>query len=595
MIAELRIRGLGVIADAVVPFAPGLTVVTGETGAGKTMVLTGLGLVSGERADAGLVRTGSDRADVDAEWRLGVATSTALASRLEDAGVEAEADASGETVLLLGRSVSAAGRSRAFAGGRSVPAGVLADLAGSLLAVHGQADQLSLRDPRRQRAMIDAFAGEAATLERLAFGTAFARWRAATADLRDLLDHRAAREREAALLRHGIAEIAAVAPTAGEDAALKAEASALAHATDLHAELGLAHDGLVGSESGDEPSVAGLLAVARRGVEHARSLDPRLETVVGRLDVLAEDVSALAAEIGDHVRSIDADPGRLAAIEERRHAIGDLKRRYGPELDDVLTWWAEADRTVALTDDADARIEALRDEIAAAEVEARAAADRLTAIRREAAARLSAAVTAELADLAMPDARLEVAVDTVDDLAACTADGADTVALLLAPHAGADPRPLDRGASGGELSRLMLAIEVTLAGVDAVPTFVFDEVDAGIGGRVAVEVGRRLARLARSAQVVVVTHLPQVAAFADQHVVVTKGADGQVTAASVAVVDGPDRVRELVRMLSGLEDSQSGAEHAAELLALADADRAAPSPSPGPPTARRSARARSAR
>ena len=570
MITELRIRGLGVIADAVVPFAPGLTVVTGETGAGKTMVLTGLGLVSGERADPGLVRTGSERADVDAEWRLGPATLRTLASRLEDAGVDLEAEGD-DQVLLLGRTVAAGGRSRAFAGGRSVPATVLAELSTALLTVHGQADQLSLRDPRRQRDLLDAFAGAGPDKDR--FAEAFARWRSAGAALRDLVDHRAEREREAALLRHGIAEIAAVAPVEGEDDELKARANALAHSTDLMAELAGAHASLIGDD-GDAPSAVGLLALARRAVDHARALDPRLDAVAERLASLADGLAAAAAEIADHARDVDADPAELARVEERRHAVAELKRRYGPELADVLAWWAQADQTVSQTDDADARIDALRHELAAAAEETRAAAAALTSVRREGAARLGTAVTAELRDLAMPDARLDVDVATVSDLDAFTADGADTVTLLLSPHSGADPRPLDRGASGGELSRVMLAVEVVLAGDASVGTFVFDEVDAGIGGKVAVEVGRRLARLARSSQVVVVTHLPQVAAFADRHVVVTKGADGQVTATSVNVVDGPDRVRELVRMLSGLEDSQSGAEHATELLELASADKA---------------------
>ncbi len=570
MITELRIRGLGVIADAVVPFAPGLTVVTGETGAGKTMVLTGLGLVSGERADPGLVRTGSERADVDAEWRLGPATLRTLASRLEDAGVDLEAEGD-DQVLLLGRTVAAGGRSRAFAGGRSVPATVLAELSTTLLTVHGQADQLSLRDPRRQRDLLDAFAGAGPDKDR--FAEAFARWRSAGAALRDLVDHRAEREREAALLRHGIAEIAAVAPVEGEDDELKARANALAHSTDLMAELAGAHASLIGDD-GDAPSAVGLLALARRAVDHARALDPRLDAVAERLASLADGLAAAAAEIADHARDVDADPAELARVEERRHAVAELKRRYGPELADVLAWWAQANQTVSQTDDADARIDALRHELAAAAEETRAAAAALTSVRREGAARLGTAVTAELRDLAMPDARLDVDVVTVADLDAFTADGADTVTLLLSPHSGADPRPLDRGASGGELSRVMLAVEVVLAGDASVGTFVFDEVDAGIGGKVAVEVGRRLARLARSSQVVVVTHLPQVAAFADRHVVVTKGADGQVTATSVNVVDGPDRVRELVRMLSGLEDSQSGAEHAAELLELASADKA---------------------
>ena len=570
MITELRIRGLGVIADAVVPFAPGLTVVTGETGAGKTMVLTGLGLVSGERADPGLVRTGSERADVDAEWRLGPATLRTLASRLEDAGVDLEAEGD-DQVLLLGRTVAAGGRSRAFAGGRSVPATVLAELSTTLLTVHGQADQLSLRDPRRQRDLLDAFAGAGPDKDR--FAEAFARWRSAGAALRDLVDHRAEREREAALLRHGIAEIAAVAPVEGEDDELKARANALAHSTDLMAELAGAHASLIGDD-GDAPSAVGLLALARRAVDHARALDPRLDAVAERLASLADGLAAAAAEIADHARDVDADPAELARVEERRHAVAELKRRYGPELADVLAWWAQANQTVSQTDDADARIDALRHELAAAAEETRAAAAALTSVRREGAARLGTAVTAELRDLAMPDARLDVDVATVADLDAFTADGADTVTLLLSPHSGADPRPLDRGASGGELSRVMLAVEVVLAGDASVGTFVFDEVDAGIGGKVAVEVGRRLARLARSSQVVVVTHLPQVAAFADRHVVVTKGADGQVTATSVNVVDGPDRVRELVRMLSGLEDSQSGAEHATELLELASADKA---------------------
>ncbi len=589
MITELRIRGLGVIADAVVPFAPGLTVVTGETGAGKTMVLTGLGLVSGERADPGLVRTGSERADVDAEWRLEPATLRTLASRLEDAGVDLEAEGD-DQVLLLGRTVAAGGRSRAFAGGRSVPATVLAELSTALLTVHGQADQLSLRDPRRQRDLLDAFAGAGPDKDR--FAEAFARWRSAGAALRDLVDHRAEREREAALLRHGIAEIAAVAPVEGEDDELKARANALAHSTDLMAELAGAHASLIGDD-GDAPSAVGLLALARRAVDHARALDPRLDAVAERLASLADGLAAAAAEIADHARDVDADPAELARVEERRHAVAELKRRYGPELADVLAWWAQADQTVSQTDDADARIDALRHELAAAAEETRAAAAALTSVRREGAARLGTAVTAELRDLAMPDARLDVDVATVSDLDAFTADGADTVTLLLSPHSGADPRPLDRGASGGELSRVMLAVEVVLAGDASVGTFVFDEVDAGIGGKVAVEVGRRLARLARSSQVVVVTHLPQVAAFADRHVVVTKGADGQVTATSVNVVDGPDRVRELVRMLSGLEDSQSGAEHATELLELASADKA--QPPARRPAARRGGTARAKR
>lgn len=576
MIHELRIRALGVIDEAVIPFAPGLTVLTGETGAGKTMVLTGLGLIRGDKADAGLVRKGADHADVDAEWRLPAAAPDGWArvvlDRLEEAGGSCEAG-SEDVVLLLGRSVAAGGRSRAFAGGRSVPASTLAELGESLMAVHGQADQLLIRDPRRQRELLDLFAGREMLALRSGYAADFAGWRAATRELRDLVQHRQEREREAALLRHGIDEIAAVEPIPGEDETLKVQASVLAHATDLLADVGSAHADLMGGDDASQDSVNDILSRARRSLERARGLDESLAPTVEHLDRIAESVSVAAGELAAYAREVDADPARQAEVEERRQAISALKRRYGPELDDVLAWWAAAQASVSAVDGADARFAELAAEVEAMRQRVASGAAAITAQRRAAGERLGAAVTAELHDLAMPDAAITVAIDTTADLEAFTADGADTVTMLLTPHSGSEPRPLGRGASGGELSRIMLAIEVVLAGVDSVPSFVFDEVDAGIGGRVAVEVGRRLARLARTSQVIVVTHLPQVAAFADQHVVVTKDGSGQVTASSVAVVDGPERVRELVRMLSGLEDSQSGAEHAAELLALADADR----------------------
>ncbi len=574
MIDELRIRSLGVIDEAVIPFAPGFTVLTGETGAGKTMVLTGLGLITGEKADGALVRGGADRADVDGEWRIDARTAEAVLPRLEEAGASCD-PVDGEWILILGRTVAAAGRSRAFAGGRSVPAGVLAELTESMIAVHGQSDQLLLRDPRRQRELVDLFGGPGLAALRDAYSSEFAAWREAERELRDLVEHRQDREREAALLRHGIDEIAALQPLSGEDDALKAQAGVLAHATDLLASVGEAHEALTGGDEAAGGGVAEFLMLARRAVDRARALDGELDPIVERLERLAEDVSLAAGELSAYAGALEVDPEHLQRVEERRQAIGALKRRYGPTLDDVLAWWSAAESSVAAVDGADERIATLTTEAAGLRERMSRRAEALTAARRSAATDLAAAVTVELHDLAMPDSSM-----TVDVVAAAVPeefgpDGADSVAMLLTPHAGAEPRPLGKGASGGELSRLMLAIEVVLAGVRAVPTFVFDEVDAGIGGRVAVEVGRRLARLARSSQVIVVTHLPQVAAFADRHVVVTKDSAGHVTAASVAVVDGQERVRELVRMLSGLEESQAGAEHAAELLALAADDRGA--------------------
>ena len=566
MIDELRMRGLGVIDEAALLLDPGLTVLTGETGAGKTMVLTGLAMARGSKVDAGSVRTGATQAEVDSVWRL--PRDPQLLARLDEAGIETD-DAGEEPLLILSRVLAGGGRSRAFAGGRTVPAALLGELTDALVAVHGQADQLLLRDPRRQRELIDVFAGGDLARVRGEYGSALGRWRATASALTELVEHRQDREREAALLAHGIQEIAAVAPHPGEDEALKSQAAVLSHRTELVEAVGVAHFAL----DGDERSVAGLLRDAHRALERASALDPEAAELSRQLDEVAEAASAVSAELAAYALGLDADPGRLEEVERRRQAISALKRRYGPELDDVLTWWRAAEETVSAADDTDARIAALTEEEQRLRAVVVAQAHELTRLRQAAAEEFSEAVTVELQDLAMADARIVTEVTSTDDMAGFTEHGRDAVTMLLQPHPGAEPRPLGRGASGGELSRLMLAIEVILAGRTGIPTLVFDEVDAGIGGRVAVEVGRRLARLARAAQVVVVTHLPQVAAFADRHIVVSKSTDGHVTSASVVRVEGEERVRELVRMLSGLEDSESGAVHAEELLALAAEDR----------------------
>ena len=577
MIDELRIRALGVIEDATIEFGPRLTVVTGETGAGKTMVLSGLGLVMGGRADAAMVRRDAERADVDGRWVLSGPRAESIAEAIDAVGgdVDANGDPGDDTrVVTLGRSVSASGRSRAFAGGRSVPASTLGELTESLVTVHGQSDQLSLKDARSQRDLLDRFAGAEVLRLRAEFEQELLGLRAAQRERADLLERRQEREREAALLRHGIAEIEAVAPESGEDAVLKEQSIVLANATDLLVEVDAAHAAL-GGDDRDQPSARALLREAHRHVERAGALDPRATELAGSLAQAIALLDGLIEEVGAYAGSLEADPQAQATVEERRHRINDLKRRYGPELEDVLTWWKQAAETVASVDGTEERLAELEAQIRTGRSEVQQRAGLLSTLRREAAERFAASVTAELRELAMPDAQVVIDVVSTDDESAFTATGADQVAILLTPHAGSDPRPLGSGASGGELSRVMLAIEVVLAGVDDTPTFVFDEVDAGIGGRVAVEVGRRLARLARSAQVIVVTHLPQVAAFADVHIVVTKDSSGQVTGSSVVEVTGEARVAELVRMLSGLEGSASGAEHASELLQLAESERAA--------------------
>ncbi len=574
MIEELRIRGLGVIDDAVVEFGPGLTAITGETGAGKTMVLSSLALLAGGRADAGLVRAGERQAWVDGAWQL-PAGSPAI-ERLAEAGADLEADEvpEGAARVILGRTVAAEGRSRALAGGRSVPVAVLQEATTHLLAVHGQADQQHLRSAEAQRQLLDRFGGPALQQRLEQAGAAHAAWRAVRGELESLRAGREARRQESAMLALGIAEIEALAPEPGEDAALDREAARLQHAGSLLADVRQAHDALVGSEDDlDASSLMHAVDVARHALDRAVAVDDGLAELRGRLGELTAVAADLAVELAAYAAGIDADPAHQAGVEERRAALQGLRRRHGGSVDQALAWLEQARHTVAEVSEDDQRVSDLQAQEESLRARLAAAVHELTSERQAAADRLATAVTAELAELALPDAEFEARVETTADPDRWTAQGADHVEFRLRPHRGGELRPVAKSASGGELSRVMLALEVVLAGVDPVPTFVFDEVDAGIGGRAAVEVGRRLARLARTAQVVVVTHLPQVAAFADTQVVVSKGADGLVTTSSVRAVAGPERIAELVRMLSGLDASEAGAAHAEELLALAAGER----------------------
>ncbi|MDA3022362.1 MAG: DNA repair protein RecN [Actinomycetota bacterium] len=581
MIESLRIRGLGVIDDAVIKFSPGLTAITGETGAGKTMVLTGLSLLAGGKADAQMVRHGSDRAEVDGEWSLAEANSARVLARLGDAGAEIDIE-QGAAQVLLARAVAGEGRSRAFAGGRTVPVAVLQELAGELVAVHGQAEQMRLRQSGKQRELLDRYAGSAVTKLLGEYQSAYSAWRQVRADVHELTEQRAARVQQGDTLAIGIAEIEAVAPLPGEDVDLDRQAELLAHSGTLLVDVATAHCALVGAddtESGNfgnsDANVLSVLAAATKALDRAVEVDPHLSPVRDRFHEISSIAADAAVTLSSYATQIDADPARQAWVEERRSALGALRRRYGSSVDEVLAWLAWAKETVAEVFGDEDRLALLGEQEVAHRSAAIGLAQSLTAARSKAGKRFAAAVTGELQALAMLDSVLAVTVDTTEDIADYGPWGADEIEFLLQPHAGTSPLPIGKGASGGELSRVMLAIEVVLAGVDPVPTFVFDEVDAGIGGRAAVEVGRRLARLARTAQVIVVTHLPQVAAFADQHVVIAKSADGQVTSSSVTPVTGGDRVTELVRMLSGLTKSQAGAAHAEELLDLAAKERAA--------------------
>ncbi|UYO95988.1 DNA repair protein RecN [Microbacterium sp. M28] len=561
MIEEIRMQHLGVIADAVLPLGKGFTAITGETGAGKTMVVTGLGLLLGQRADSGAVRAGAAQASVAGVWV--VPEQGAVADIVTDAGGELEPAGDGRSELYVSRTLSAEGRSRASVGGRAAPAGVLSALAEQLVVVHGQSEQLRLKSAAAQRDALDRFGGEPVSTALRTYRGAWEQWRAFDTELHELTDNRDRRAEEAARLREALALIEATAPEAGEDEVLSERAERLANAEELRQAAALAHTAL--SNEDGEPDASSFVADARRLLE--RVSDPALAGIAESLADVGYRLADLAGQLAGYLADLDeAGPHELAAVEERRAALNTLVRAHG-SLDEALALWETGSARLAELDDDNDRVERLDAERSAARAELDAAADALTAVRTEAATRLGAAVSEELHALAMPDARLEVAVTSGSE----SAHGRDDVAILLAPHPGAEPRPVGRGASGGELSRVMLAIEVVIAGTDPVPTFVFDEVDAGIGGAAAIEVGRRLARLAERSQVIAVTHLAQVAAFAGNHLSVVKSHDGAVTASSVRRLDGPDREAEMARLLSGLTDSDAAITHARELLSLGTA------------------------
>ncbi|MBX3079118.1 MAG: DNA repair protein RecN [Cryobacterium sp.] len=562
MIEELSIRDLGVIGEAVLPLGPGFTALTGETGAGKTMIVTALGLLLGERADSQVLRKGSASAVVEGHWLI--ESNGPVAARVMDAGGDLDPAGQDRVALLLSRSVSAEGRSRAVVGGRTTPVGVLAELGRDLVVVHGQADQVRLRSATAQRDALDRFAGPELSTVLDDYQDTYRRWQAGQGELDVLIAERDRREREAEDLRAAIKEIETVAPRRGEDAELAERAERLGNLEELRLAAAGAHELLSAQTSDDGGDVLSLLEGARRQIDRVASHDPTLAPIAEAIANASFAVSDVSAQLSSYLGGLDADGAHeLETIQERRAQLGALIRKHGQSLDETIDFLdVGSSRLLELDNDSD-RVERLRGDVAGDRAKLLALAERLTAIRTAAAETLSRRVTEELTALAMADATITVRIDSSGDYSLA---GRDQVTILLQPHKGAEPRALGRGASGGELSRVMLAIEVVIAGSDPVPTFIFDEVDAGVGGASAIEIGKRLAQLARSAQVIVVTHLPQVAAFATNHLRVVKSTDGEITASSVQQLHGEERAEELARMLSGLAESESGLAHARELL-----------------------------
>lgn len=586
MIESLHIEDLGVIEEADLVLSPGLTALTGETGAGKTMVLTSLGLLLGQRAESTIVRAGAERALVEGVFTLD-GDSPAI-RRSAEAGAELEDDE-----LIVSRTVPASGRSRAHLGGRAVPSAVLSEVGAHLVSVHGQGDQFRLRSTSAQRRALDCLGGrEHAALCRR-YAEAYRARQAAAEALEEWRTGARARRAEATRLRSRLAAVERLDPGPGEDARLAAEAARLERAEDLRRAASAARAALAGDEEAvvsQAPDVLALVAAAERALAPVHDVDPVLSTLARRMRRLAIDSADIAAELGEYLDSLDADPERLARVQDRRAALTRVLREVGDgerleDVDALLALRARIAERLAELDGPQDASEALTGALAEADERLDRCAAELSAARRALGERLEAAVTGELEGLQMRGARLSVAFEP---LAEAGPTGAETVTLLLTAHPGAPALPLGKGVSGGELSRIVLALEVVLAeagehereAAGTRRTLVFDEVDSGVGGRAALEVGRRLARLARSTQVVVVTHLAQVAAWAATQLVVLKeqapagdGAGGGAgpgpagrTRTRVAAVEGAEREKELARMLSGHEDSDAALRHAAELL-----------------------------
>jgi DNA repair protein RecN (Recombination protein N) len=560
VIEEILIRDLGVISEAKLEFGPGLTVLTGETGAGKTMVLNALGLLLGERSDSSAIRKGQEQAFVEGRWLL----ADSAVTRIRELGIELE-----DAELLVNRSVSAEGRSRAALSGKSVPVGILSEIGEQLVVVHGQSDQIRLRSAAAQREALDQFAGVELAKVMTEYTTVYANWKQAATRLSEITTQLEARSREADQIRSAVEELTSLDPKPGEDIELAEKASKLTHLEELRIAATAAHNQLSSEGFDDSSDAITLIGKARRALEAVSEHDPELAALAQQLKEIGFSLNETSASISGYLASLDSEGGQeLERVQQRRADLTSAMRKYGPTLEEVISYFENSGARLLELDSSDKEIQELTALEQSLGKQATSLAKTITELRTKAASALAKSVTEELAALAMTGASLEVTVSQGSELGA---NGADQVAILLSAYPGAEPRPLGKGASGGELSRIMLAIEVVLAGSELAPTFIFDEVDAGVGGAAATEVGKRLATLAQNAQVIVVTHLPQVAAFATRHLRVLKSVSDQYTSTDVVRLEGEAVVEELARMLSGLSESESGKTHAKELLELAKA------------------------
>lgn len=580
MIEFLKLHRLGIIDDAHIELGAGLTVITGETGAGKTMVLSALNLLLGGKSDQGLAA--SKDTSVQGGWMLD--PESVVAQQLADAGV-----AIGDGEFILTRTMPNAGRSRCSANGTVIPQAVVAQCAEDLIAVHGQSDQSLLRKASKQREVLDRFGGPSLAKVRSTYSGLYDAVCQLDEAYETAISSQAEQKAELELLRTKLELIESLAPNPGEDDQLAEAAGRLGNLSALQEAAASAAASVNGEDVGDSAAIHSIQA-AQRSLDSVADFDPELAGIRDQLREVSVILNEVGVDLARYLADLDAEPGELERIQQRRAELTSLTRQFGMSIAEILQWSATAAVRVDVLERS-GNIAELGQERAEARKKLAAAAAALTAARKKAGCDFCARVTTEMQGLAMPHSQIGVAIrhrkpvgaqeglviDGLDEPVAFGASGVDEVEFLLLAHEGATPAPIGKAASGGELSRIMLALEVVLSESASAPTFVFDEVDAGVGGRAAVEIGRRLAGLGKTAQVLVVTHLPQVAAFADHHLVVSKQSDGRVTSSGVEALDDSERVRELARMLAGQEESAHAAAHAQELLDLASLERQQPS------------------
>ena len=559
MIENLRIENLGVITEAELTFPDNLIALTGETGAGKTMAVTSLQLLLGAKADPSKVRHGAEAARV--EGTFVVPADSPVLSQIDDVGgvYDAEGD---QAIILIARHIPVNGRSRAFIGGKAVPVSILNDIAAQLVTVHGQMDQIRLVSPSQQRTALDTFAGVECHVQREKYADAYRRYHEAQAALDDFANRSKEGARERLALEAFLAKIDEIAPEEGEEERLREETQRLEEAQERYLAYDSASAYLLGSDETEGDALSAIAAAVRQ-LENLAGRDASDTDLRDRLEAAEKEIADIAQTLNERSRDTYLDPEHLSELYARRQALQGLRKELGMGLDEALAEAEEARKRLEDVSDPEARREQLEENVRAARETMNKEGAALSQIRHVQAQRLSELVSDELADLALPDARFVVEVSPSEP----AAHGMDSVAFLLSSHKEAPLLPLARSASGGELSRIMLALEVALASQNAPEdtTFLFDEVDTGVGGKAGLSIGARLARLGASSQVIVVTHLAQVAAYASTHIRVEKGTQTGITQSSIATVEAEEREKELARMLSG-SNSDAARAHAAELL-----------------------------